>query len=108
MIPEQPFEVPRRRHRTAFDAFDPSGHVRCHWLGIPTVDEVDDVLSPMKADAVLQILKGEGIYYGLGAEQEPTPDQDSINARRGRRQAIGKHFAATFARMSKGGGYDPR
>jgi hypothetical protein len=42
----------------------------------PTVDEVRDVLAPAYGDTYLQVLKGEGIYWGLGAEwRRPRPDR---------------------------------
>jgi hypothetical protein len=37
---------------------------------IPTVDEVDDVMAPMIADTILQILRGQGIYYGWEIERD--------------------------------------
>lgn len=36
---------------------------------IPTVDEVNEVISPMTADTVLQILHGQAYYYGYDCER---------------------------------------
>ena len=36
---------------------------------IPTVDEVEEITAAMTADTVLQILKGQGIYYGYECEK---------------------------------------
>lgn len=36
---------------------------------IPTVDEVDNTLSFMYADTVLQILRGQGLYFGYECER---------------------------------------
>jgi hypothetical protein len=35
---------------------------------IPTVDDVYEVIAPMISDTVLQILKGQGIYWGYECE----------------------------------------
>jgi len=43
------------------------------WL-IPTVDHVADAIAAMTADTVLQILRGQGVSYGLGAASGPAPD----------------------------------
>jgi hypothetical protein len=45
-------------------------------FNIPTVDEVDEVMAPMYADTVLQILHGQGIYWGWEIKREV--DNDSI------------------------------
>jgi hypothetical protein len=37
---------------------------------IPTVDEVNEILAPMAADTVLQILHGQGYYYGYEIERD--------------------------------------
>jgi hypothetical protein len=52
-------KYPKRKHKLYGDARD----VYHDW-NIPTVDEVDEVMSPMYADTVLQILRGQGIYWG--------------------------------------------
>lgn len=36
---------------------------------VPTVDEIEDIISPMTADTVLQILRGQGIYWGWECER---------------------------------------
>ena len=53
----------------------------------PQVDETAELVAAMTADTVLQILRGHGHYYGLGAEQrdyinEPTSERRTFRPTR--------------------------
>jgi hypothetical protein len=41
-----------------------------HLHYIPTVNEVDEVMAPMIADTILQILRGQGIYWGWEIDRD--------------------------------------
>jgi hypothetical protein len=65
--------IPRQRWEPApglddwTSDYGESSSVRGGAWSIPTVDHVRDAISMMTADTVLQILRGQGITYGLGA-----------------------------------------
>lgn len=42
----------------------PSNKLHLDSRAWPTVDELEDIIAPMTADTVLQILHGQGIYWG--------------------------------------------
>jgi hypothetical protein len=68
----------------------------------PTVPEVFEVLAPMAADTVLQILHGQGLAFGLGAAVEPAVyvPEYKLEARRKaqRRYRARRRLAARLAR----------
>lgn len=82
-----------------------AGHVHGAWL-IPTVDEVDEVLSPMYADTVLQILRGQGIYHGYDCERhcdnEVSIPSGYLNEGRSRKQIKADVFSRKWIRVSTG------
>jgi len=75
MIPRQRWEpAPGLDNWSKFETDYDGGAVRYRgaWA-IPTVDQVADAIAMMTADTVLQILRGQGVTYGLGAAVGSTP-----------------------------------
>jgi hypothetical protein len=70
MIPRQRGEPLPNRDTTGDRYATSAGEHYGAWLW-PTVDETRDVLAAMTADTVLQILRGQGISWGLGTASEP-------------------------------------
>jgi hypothetical protein len=77
------FEISRNKKGKQIDEFGHPNHY--HQSNIPTVNEVDDFNAPGAADTVLQILRGQGIYWG----PEARCDNDV------------KDYSAMFARGDK-------
>ena len=78
MIPRQRGEPLSRTRRPQYPRFDPHS-----W---PTVDETAETLAMMTADTVLQVLKGEAVYFGLGDQWEPPQLQQRDRVRRVRQR----------------------
>lgn len=75
------------------------------WL-IPTVDEVNEVMAPMYADTVLQILHGQGISYGYDVERycdnEIHISAEIRNEGRSRKQIKADRVSRKWIRISTG------
>lgn len=53
---------PQREREEPFDLSPHKASLMAYqW---PTVDELENIIAPMTADTVLQILRGQGIYWG--------------------------------------------
>lgn len=79
MIPRQRGEpIPRRDDSRDFDRSNSIARAGLRSGAWPTVDETADAIAMMTADTVLQILKGEGVYYGLGDQHVPEIEKHRV------------------------------